>query len=122
MSVIAKKTETSTLPVEIQQCIHALDQKKAEHLRLLDVGEISPITDYFIIATGTSNPHLRALGDTIVETLKGLGMDAVVSGVGDQSGWVVVDAYDFMVHLFTAEMREYFNLEGLWKDGNLIEW
>ena len=122
MSVIAKKTETSTLPVEIQQCIHALDQKKAEHLRLLDVGEISPITDFFIIATGTSNPHLRALGDRIVETLKGLGMDAVVSGVGDQSGWVVVDAYDFMVHLFTAEMREYFNLEGLWKDGNLIEW
>jgi ribosome-associated protein len=122
MSVIAKKTETSTPPVEIPQCIHALDQTNAEHLRLLDVGEISPITDFFIIATGTSNPHLRALGDTIVETLKGLGMDAVVSGVGDQSGWVVVDAYDFMVHLFTAEMREYFNLEGLWKDGNLIEW
>ena len=122
MPVTAKKTERSTLPVEIQQCIHALDQKKAEHLRVLDVGEISSITDFFIIATGTSNPHLKALSETILEALKDLDMDAVTSGVGDQSGWVVVDAYDFMVHLFTAEMREYFNLEGLWKDGNLIEW
>ena len=122
MPVTAKKTERSTLPVEIQQCIHALDQKKAEHLRVLDVGEISSITDFFIIATGTSNPHLKALSETILEALKDLDMDAVASGVGDQSGWVVVDAYDFMVHLFTAEMREYFNLEGLWKDGNLIEW
>ena len=89
---------------------------------MLDVGDISSITDYFIIATGTSNPHLKALSDTIVDSLKAMDMDVVVSGVGDQSGWVVVDAYDFMVHLFTTEMREYSNLEGLWKDGNLIEW
>ena len=122
MPVIAKKTERSILPAEIQQCIVALDDKKAEDLRLLQVGEISSITDYFIIATGTSNPHLKALSGIAIDTLKELGVDAVASGVGDQSGWVVVDAYDFMIHIFTEEMREYFNLEGLWKDGNLIEW
>lgn len=121
MSAIAKKKE-STLPEPIQQCIYALDQKKAEHLRVLQVGEISSITDYFIIATGTSNPHLKALSKTVVESLEESGQEAVVTGVGDQSGWVVVDAYDFMVHIFTKEMREFFNLEGLWKDGTLIEW
>ena len=122
MPVIAKKTESSTLPVIIQQCAEALDQKKAEQLRVLYVGDISSITDYFIIATGTSNPHLKALSQTVLETLENEGQDAVVSGAGDQSGWVVVDAYDFMVHIFTAQTREYFNLEGLWKDGTLIEW
>lgn len=122
MTVIAKKTERSTLPAEIQQCLEALDQKKADSLRLLHVGDISSITDYFIIATGTSNPHLKALGETVLDTLKELGQEAVVSGAGDQSGWVVVDAYDFMIHLFTGETREFFNLEGLWKDGTLVEW
>ena len=122
MPVIAKKTERSTLPAEIQQCLDALDDKKAENLRLLHVGDISSITDYFIIATGTSNPHLKALSGIAIDTLKDLSVEAVASGVGDQSGWVVVDAYDFMIHIFTEEMREYFNLEGLWKDGNLIEW
>ena len=121
MPVIAKKTDSSTVPVEIQQCLEALDQKKAENLRLLHVGDISSVTDYYIIATGTSNPHLRALSETVIDCLKEGGHECVVSGVGGQSGWVVVDAYDFMVHLFTGEMREYFNLEGLWKDGNLIE-
>ena len=121
MSAIAKKQET-TLPVPIQQCIHALDQKKAEQLRVLHVGDISSITDYLVIATGTSNPHLKALSQTVVESLEAEGEDSVITGVGDQSGWVVVDAFDFMVHVFTQEMREFFNLEGLWKDGNLIEW
>lgn len=122
MPVIAKKTERSTLPVEIQQCLDALDQKKAEDLRLLYVGDISSITDYFIIATGTSNPHLKALSEIASDALRESGVDAVTTGAGDQSGWVVVDAFDFMIHIFTKEMRAYFNLEGLWKDGNLIEW
>lgn len=121
MAAIAKK-QKNTLPEPIQQCIHALDQKKAEHLHVLQVGDISSITEYFIIATGTSNPHLRALSQTVADSLESSGQEAVVSGAGDKSGWVVVDAFDFMVHIFTEEMREFFNLEGLWKDGTLIEW
>ena len=121
MPAIAKKIE-NTLPASIQQCVSALDDKKAEHLCVLHVGEISSVTDYFVIATGTSNPHLKALGQCVVDSLAASGHDAVVSGVGDQSGWVVVDAFDFMVHIFTREMRDFFNLEGLWKDGTLIEW
>ena len=88
---------------------------------MINVADVSSVTDYYLIATGTSNPHLRALSEVVLETLQASGESAVVSGAGDQSGWVVVDAYDFMVHLFTREMRDYFNLEGLWKDGTLIE-
>jgi len=118
---VTEPKESSTLPVNIQQCVQALDDKKAENIRVIHVGDISSVTDYFVIATGTSNPHLRALGESVVQTLKETKEEAIASGLGDQSGWAVVDAYDFMVHLFSAEMREYFNLEGLWKDGSLIE-
>ena len=110
-----------TLPSTLQRCLDILDEKKAESLRLINVADVSSVTDYYLIATGTSNPHLRALSEAVLETLQASGEAAVVSGARDQSGWVVVDAYDFMVHLFTREMRDYFNLEGLWKDGTLIE-
>lgn len=120
MSVIAKK-ESSLLPETLQRCLDALDQKKAESLRTLYVGDVSSITDYFLIATGTSNPHLKALSQVVVEAIEKSGGDAIVSGAGDQSGWVVVDAFEFMVHIFTEETRSFFNLEGLWKDGTLIE-
>jgi ribosome-associated protein len=113
--------ERSALPQHLQRCLDALDQKKAESIRVLYVGDVSSITDYFLIATGTSNPHLKALSEIVVDSLKEAGEEAVASGTGTQSGWVVVDAYDFMIHLFTAEVRSYFNLEGLWKDGTLIE-
>lgn len=120
MTVSASQTR-SALPIHLQKCFEALDTKKAEALRVLYVGELSSVTDYFLIATGTSNPHLKALSQAVQETLKDMGEEAVVSGTGGQSGWVVVDAYDFMVHLFTDEVRQYFNLEGLWKDGTFIE-
>lgn len=111
----------ATLPSSLQRCLDILDDKKAESLRLIHVGDVSSVTEYYLIATGTSNPHLRALSEAVMETLKASGEEAVGSATGDRSGWVVVDAYDFMVHLFTSEMRDYFNLEGLWKDGTLIE-
>jgi ribosome-associated protein len=121
MAVIATKESSIALPESVQRCVNALDQKKAEALRILYVGNVSSVTDYFIIATGTSNPHLKALSKVAIEAIEVCGEEAVSTGVGDQSGWVVVDAYDFMVHLFTEETRDYFNLEGLWKDGTLIE-
>lgn len=120
MPAIATK-ERSILPKTLQRCLNALDQKKAEDLRVMHVGNVSSITDYFIIATGTSTPHLKALSRIVMDELDRQGEEASVTGVGDQSGWIVVDAYDFMVHLFTEETRAYFNLEGLWKDGTLIE-
>lgn len=121
MPVTAIKKETATLPLTLQRCLYALDQKKAESLRLLHVGEVSSITDYFLIATGTSNPHLRALGQVVMDELDKTHEAAHVAGAGGQSGWVVIDAFDFMVHLFTRETREFFNLEGLWKDGREID-
>jgi ribosome-associated protein len=107
-----RNTETSTV---LSACIQALDDKKAEDIRLLHVGAISSIADDLVIATGTSNPHLKAMAEAVVEVLERHGSDCVASPTGDQSGWVILDAYDFMVHIFTEETRRYYNLEGLWK-------
>jgi ribosome-associated protein len=96
--------------------VQALDDKKAEDLRVLDVGKLSSITDYLILATGNSEPHLRALRIEVERVLdeqkaKILGVDTTKS-----SGWAVVDAFEIMVHLFTPENRDKYRMESLWKD------
>lgn len=113
-------TDLTQLPNGLMACAEALDNKKAEHLKLLHVGEVSSVTDYFLIVTGTSAPHLRALGNEVKDVLHSMDIDCVVSG-GEQSGWTVVDAFDFIVHIFTDEVRGNYNLEGLWKDADPVE-
>ena len=96
--------------------VQALDAKKAEDLRVLDVSKQSSITDYLVLANGNSEPHLRALRVELEKALDAekariLGMDT-----GKGSGWIVVDAFEVMVHLFTTENRNKYRMETLWKD------
>ena len=115
---------TDTAPTtreQIQACCQALCDKKAEDITLLYLGEKSSVADYFVIATGTSDPHLRALAGTVYSTLKDMHVPMIGADRSPGSGWVVVDAYDFLVHVFTDEMRRHFDLEGLWKDAERVE-
>jgi ribosome-associated protein len=105
---------------QIQACCQALYDKKAENITLLYLGAKSSVADYFIIATGTSDPHLRALAGAAYSTLKDLRVSMIGTDRSPGSGWMVVDAYDFLVHVFTAEVRQHYNLEGLWKDAERI--
>ncbi len=100
----------------LKQVVGALDAKKAEDLRVLDVSQQSSITDFLVLASGTSEPHLRALRVELEKVLDAqqariLGMDAAKG-----SGWTVVDAFEVMVHLFTHENRDKYRMETLWKD------
>jgi ribosome-associated protein len=97
-------------------CCRALEDKKAEDLRVLDVSEQSSITDFLIIANGTSEPHLRALRQALETALEQAGTRLVGFETTRESGWTVLDAFDVMVHLFTPEQRAHFRLEDLWKD------
>jgi len=96
--------------------VHSLDEKKAEDLRVLDVRKQSTITDFLVLATGTSEPHLRALRVELEKTIDGAGEPIIGVESGQGSGWTVFDAFDIMVHLFTAENRAKYRLELLWKD------
>lgn len=97
-------------------CCRALDEKKAGDLTVLDVSEQSSITNYLVLATATSDPHLRALRIEIEKALDAAKVHIVGVEAEHGSGWIVIDAFDVMVHLFSAERREQYGLENLWKD------
>ena len=94
-----------------------LDDKKAGDLKIIDVRGLSSITDYIIVATGLAEPHLRAMRIEVEKALDAEGAKIAGMDKNQASGWLVVDAYQIMVHLFTAEARSRFGLEQLWRDG-----
>lgn len=110
----------------------ALEDKKAEDILLLDLrptgltgqkaeqGDYT-ITDYFVIATGNSNRQIRALADHVEEALKILyeKNPAAIDGESD-SGWVLMDYGDIIVHIMSAEMRAFYDLEGLYRQANAL--
>lgn len=109
------------IPELPRACCEALDDKKADDITILHFGPHGPIADDFIIATGTSEPHLRALVKNVEACLDERGGDYISGQRGLRTGWMVIDAHDLVIHVFTKEMRRYFNLEGLWKDAQRIE-
>jgi len=98
-------------------CREFADNKKAENIVVLDVRKLSSVTDYFVIASGTSEPHLRAIVDEITSRLReehGVrphAMDGTAHGA-----WVVLDYFDVIVHAMRHDVRERYDLEGLWGD------
>jgi len=112
---------TDSKLAEIRCAVAALEDKKAENIRVLDVSAQSSITDYLVIATGTSDPHVKALKSALSKALKEAGVQLIGEDREVGSGWIVVDAFDFMVHLQTESMRELYRLEQLWKDADVVE-
>ena len=98
-------------------CRDLAENKKAEDIVLLDVRELSSVTDYFVIASGTSEPHLRAVVDEITEKLRDdyhLRPRAVDGSL--QASWIVLDYFDVIVHVMRQDFRERYDLETLWGD------
>ncbi len=99
------------------QCRDLAEKKKAENLVILDVRQVSTITDYFVIATGTSEPHLRAIVDEVRDRLEeDFGLAPRARDGSLQTSWVVLDYFDVIVHVMRADVREHYDLEGLWSD------
>ena len=98
-------------------CREFADNKKAENIVILDVRKISSVTDFFVIASGTSEPHLRAIVEEITGRVRDeagqrpRAVDGTVHGA-----WVVLDYFDVIVHVMRQDVRERYDLEGLWGD------
>ena len=92
----------------------ALGMKQAEGIRVFDVREVSGVTDYYVVATGTSGPHLKALIAEAQRHMKGLGVASYRTSGEPDSGWVVVDYIHAVAHVFSPEARAYYNIERLW--------
>lgn len=103
-------------------CAQSADLKKAEDILILDVREISAVTDFFVIVSGQAEPHLKAIRDEIEKRLKEQGVRAHrVDGI-PHSHWIVMDYLDVLVHVFSKERREFYCLEQLWGDAPRVEW
>ena len=103
-------------------CREFADNKKAEDIIILDVRKISSVTDYFVIASGTSEPHLRAIVEEITDQLRQehnlhpRAVDGTIHGA-----WVVLDFFDVIVHVMRPDVRERYDLEGLWGDAKALK-
>lgn len=105
-----------------QLCCAYADDRKAENPVILDLRDISSITDFFIILTGGSSPHLRAIADEVTDKVRDEHGIRPRQVDGKSSGnWVVIDCYDVIVHVMSQEMRNRYNLEGLWGDAPRVK-
>jgi ribosome-associated protein len=99
-----------------QACRAALEEEKGRDILVLDLQNMSSVTDYFVICTGASQPHLRALLDRVHMTLKELGVHAYRRSADSEGAWMCLDYVDVVVHIMSEEARDYYNLEGLWAE------
>ena len=104
-------------------CAKAADEMQADEIRVLDVRGISPITDFMVVCSGNSMPHLRAILRDIDKSVQDTAKAKPQYSDGSaDSRWVVLDYFDVMVHVMHQEMRELYSLEKLWGDAKEIEW
>jgi len=100
--------------------VSALEDKKAVDITMLRTTEVTVLADYFIICTATSSTHLRTLSDEVEKVLKENGEMPLRREGHRSGGWVLVDFGCVVVHLFLKEMREFYTLERLWSDADVI--
>ncbi|HQJ12040.1 MAG TPA: ribosome silencing factor [Anaerolineae bacterium] len=105
-----------------RQIADILAEKQAEDILILDLQALTPIADYFVICTGTSQRQLRALQQAIYEGLKQSADRRLAAGVEGtpESGWLLMDYGEVVVHLFEAETRAFYRLEELWGTGRIV--
>jgi ribosome-associated protein len=116
-----KHRKTPRLPSQIDRAIGAAEDKKAVDLVVLDLRKASGFTDFFLIASGTNTRQVRAIADSIMEALAEEGVKpAHVEGY-DRSEWILLDYFDFIVHVFAPETRVFYSLERLWGNAERIE-
>lgn len=98
----------------LEAILKAMDEKKARDVVVFDMRGHSDLTDFCVLATGSSGPHLKALANELRVGLKGFGSAGMRRSGTPESGWIVVDAADVVAHLMTSEMRSYYALDELW--------
>ncbi len=101
--------------------ITALEDKKAEDIKVIDISEVSVIADYFIIAGGSNRSQIQALCDNVEEKLGKAGFPAKQTEGYDTANWVLLDFGDVIVHIFDKENRLLYDLERIWRDGKSID-
>ena len=105
----------------IASAVKILDGKKAEDIRVIKIGDLTILADYFIIADGTSSTQTKALADEVEFRLKQQGREPKQVQGNNGSNWIILDYSDVVIHIFYKETRDFYNLERLWSDGEDVD-
>ena len=121
MAKTDKRRTTARLPPQITRALRAVEDKKATDIVVLDLRKAAGFTDFFVICAGSNPRQIRAIADSVMAALADEGTKpAHVEGY-DRSEWVLLDYFDFIVHVFAPETRLFYGLERLWGNAERIE-
>jgi ribosome-associated protein len=121
MAKTDKRRKSPRLPAQVDRAIAAAEDKQAVDLVVLDLRKAAGFTDFFLICSGTNPRQVRAIADAIIEILAAEGArPAHVEGY-DRSEWILLDYFDFIVHVFAPDTRVFYGLERLWGNADRIE-
>ena len=121
MAKVEKRRTPARLPKQIDLAVRAAEDKKAVDLAVLDLRKAAGFTDYFVIASGTNTRQVRAIADAVVEALARAGAKPAHIEGYDRSEWILLDYFDFVVHVFAPETRMFYSLERLWGSAERLE-
>ena len=114
------KAKSSKLPSQVTKAIKAAEDKQALELVVMDLRKADGFTDFFLIASGGNPRHVRSIADGIVESLAQAGVKPAHIEGQDRSDWILIDYFDFVVHVFGRETRVFYDLERLWGNADRI--
>ena len=117
---VARKGK-SRLPKDVDCAIRAAEDKKAENMSVLDLRTADGFTDYFVICTGNNARQIRAIADSVIDALTADGTKPAHLEGYDRSEWILIDYFDFVVHIFAPETRLFYGLERLWGNAERVE-
>ena len=121
MAKTEKRRKAAKIPAQVERAARAADDKKAQDLVVLDLRKAAGFTDYFVICSGGNPRQIRAIADSVMESLAAEGArPAHVEGY-DRSEWILIDYFDFIVHIFAPETRQFYGLERLWGSAERVE-
>lgn len=98
----------------------ALDDKKANDIRIIDIREVSSMCDYIVIADASNKNQIQAMCKNVEGYMSERGIELKNREGSPIGGWILLDYYDIIVHIFSTEQRDFYNLEHIWRDGNII--
>lgn len=112
---------TSSSKELLELIVQAIADKKGRRILAIDIGDISSAADYVVVAEGSVDRHLKAIADNITEQLGENAEPPLYVEGGEASGWLVLDCFDVVVHLFLPDQRDKYRIENLWKKGVVVE-
>ena len=104
----------------IKNAVDALEDKKGDDIKIIDISEVSPIADYFVLASGSNRNQVQAMADSVEEKMHKDGFHLKQVEGYDSANWILMDFTDIVVHIFDRESREFYDLERIWKDGKIV--